>query len=393
MPVDLIADTFVSISAVVGLLILRAMLKTSARTPVTVRFLFGIDVVAVLMFTRVLFWLTGNWIFATAVVIAAGLIPLATLLLCEGLLQRHAPRLLKWVAAGGALAFLVLAFVDPQSLGVAIGLVVLQTFVFFSAGYLVLTRDRDSLSAAENGAVERIGLSLLLILPFAITDYRSELIDTPVRLSGIAVLFLCWLSVSLRRGGFNHREVQSSFLILLCVPIVAGLVIAGLAEFDVRTAFQVTAIIVSAAVLSSLAIEARALRRERERASLLRYVAGSTDDPETFLSGLQSQAAVADAVILKGDELHDFDESFRDALRRHPVRRLSDLGQSDFGAGDEQLRWFFEKYAATHVLLAADDPFTVVALNIPTLSQSPSTEAELQIVQRMAHLLSARAAA
>ena len=71
MPVDLIADTFVSISAVVGLLILRAMLKTSARTPVTVRFLFGIDVVAVLMFTRVLFWLTGNWIFATAVVIAA----------------------------------------------------------------------------------------------------------------------------------------------------------------------------------------------------------------------------------------------------------------------------------------------------------------------------------
>ena len=118
-----------------------------------------------MLFARVLFWLTGDGIFEAAVVITAGMIPLATLLLCEGLLRRHAPILLKCVAAGGAVVFLVLAFFKPQNVGVSrsVGLVILQTFVFLSAGYLVVTRDRDSLSVAESRTVERVGLSLLLI--------------------------------------------------------------------------------------------------------------------------------------------------------------------------------------------------------------------------------------
>ena len=48
----------------------------------------------------------------------------------------------------------------------------------------------------------------------------------------------------------------------------------------------------------------------------------------------------------------------------------------------------FEKYDATHVLLAAEKPFTLVALNMPALSASPGAESELHAMQRMALLIS-----
>lgn len=396
MNADLIADTFVSLCAVGGLFILRRMLSApGARGPINDRFVFGIDVVLAMMVARVMHWLTDDRIFATAVVIAAGLIPLATLLLCEGLLQRHAPRFLKWIAAGGAVVFFVLAFFNPENVGIlqAGGLLTLQVFMFVAAGYLVVTRDRSSLTSAENKTVDRIGLSLLLILPFLATDFRSELIDSPVRMAGIAVLFLCWLAISLRRSELIHRDVSGAFGMLIVLPIVAGLVIAWMAGLGMRETIQVVAIVVSAAIFSSLAVESRNLRRDQERSSLLQYIAGSNDDLETFLSGLQGNAAVADAMILRREDLADFDDTFFDALRRSPVRALPDLRHQDVSEADEQLRWFSEKYAATHLLLASEEPLTVVALNIPSLSQSPATQSELRIIQRMASLLSDKAAA
>lgn len=387
-----IADSFVSLAAVAGMLALRSTLKRDGDdAPVNTRFLFGINVVCTMMVARVFWWNTGLGVFDIVTVIAAGLIPLATLLLCEGLLQRHAPALLKWIAALGAVAFTVLAFfsrdyIDP---GRAIALLLFQGFIFVCAGYLVVTRDKASLSAAENRSVERIALSLLLIVPFAITDFRLGPFDTPVRLSGLAVLLLCWLAVSLRRGNLNHGEIFRSFFLLMVSAIAAGVAIAWIAGLDWHMTVQITVIITSATVVAVIYSDSRSLHRDEDRNSLMRYLAkANQQDLQTFLRGLQNLDPIAGALILREKDLSDFDDAFRQSFTDRPFRQVIDLGASD--ASDEQLRWLFEKYDATHALLVCDRPFTLIVLNIPAYAASPNVVLELQAVQRMALLISGR---
>ena len=389
-----IADSFVSLAAVVGLLTLRSTLKQDGDdAPINSRFLFGINVVCTMMVARVLSWTTGFEIFDVITVIAAGLIPLATLLLCEGLLQRHAPAILKWIAALGAGVFFVLAFFSRQYIdpGRVMGLLAFQGFIFICAGYLVVTRDKTSLSTAENQSIERIALSLLLIVPFAISDYRTGFFDTPVRMSGVAVLFLCWLAISLRRSNLHHGEIFRSFFLLLGSAVAAGVSIAWLADIDLRTMVQIIAIITSATIVAVIYNDSRSLQRDEERDSLLRYLARSNlEDPDSFLRGLLRHEPVTGALVLEEKDLADFDESFREAFRKEPFKRVSDSGTTD--TSGEQVRWFFEKYDATHALMVSDRPFAVMALNIPAFAASPNVELELQTVQRMAQLISRRKA-
>lgn len=396
MQSHLIADSFVSLAAFLGLLILRVTLKHSeASTPLNDRFLFAIKVVSAIILSRVLWWLTDIRLFDVITIIAAGLVPLATLILCEGLLLRHAPKIMKWLAAGGAVLFLVLAFFPPSLVDPArvIALLVFQSTMFLAVGYLVLSRDKDSLSVAENSTVERLGLSLLLILPFVVSDYRSDFLDVPVRMSGIAILFMCWLAISIGRGNLSHREISRSFFMMAFSAIAAGAAISWLADFDMRTTVQCTAIIVSATVLASIYNEGKTTQRDEERDSLLRYVAEvKTEEPEVFLRGLQNHSLVEGALILNTKDLTDFDETFPDCFTTNPIRKLSEMGKENSQSHDEQLSWFFEKYDATHAMLAAREPFTVVALNMPTLAVSPGADVELQAVQRMAYLLSTRKA-
>jgi hypothetical protein len=71
-------------------------------------------VLAVLLACRILDWVTGIGIFRLVTIVAAGLLPLAALLLTEGLLRRHAPFFLKLLAAGGAVTFLLLAMIPER---------------------------------------------------------------------------------------------------------------------------------------------------------------------------------------------------------------------------------------------------------------------------------------
>ncbi len=54
---------------------------------------------------------------------------------------------------------------------------------------------------------------------------------------------------------------------------------------------------------------------------------------------------------------------------------------------DDHISYLFERYSATHVMLAMARPRVLVALSMPSLSASPSAELELQVVQRMAALM------
>ncbi|RWF26316.1 MAG: hypothetical protein EOS64_01950, partial [Mesorhizobium sp.] len=94
MPFDdkLVADTITSLPSLLGLMIVIAVVSgRDPGDPLSRRFLFGLRVLAVLLACRILDWITGLGVFRLATIVAAGLLPLAALLLTEGLLRRHAP--------------------------------------------------------------------------------------------------------------------------------------------------------------------------------------------------------------------------------------------------------------------------------------------------------------
>ncbi|WP_432349712.1 hypothetical protein WMC41_29175 (plasmid) [Shinella yambaruensis] len=389
-----VADTFISLAAFLGLVVLiRAIRTFDAGSPLTRRFLFGLKVLAALMIGRVLAWWTGLFLFEAATIIAAGLVPLATVLVAEGLMRRHAPRLTKWIAAGGAAAFAVLAFLpaslaDPWRL---VGLFLYQLVTFALAGHMAVTRDRKSLSRAENQAVDRIALSLLLILPLLVTDFRSAYVDLPVRLGGLAILFLCWLLISLGQRAVGHRDTVVSFVILTAVALIAALAIGIENDLDAAALARTASVVTAAALLGVIWKDGIGLRTEQRRQSLIRHLAEDRiDDTLGFLKELQNHPLVEGALLLGEAELADLDlAGLKELTAARPLLRATETsGLSEADA--EQLAWLTEKYEATHVMLVSRKPFRLIALNMPSVSATPGAEAELKVVQRMALLISER---
>lgn len=392
MPPELIADSFVSTAAVIGLLLLRSTLHTSDRSQwIKGRFSFAISVLIWMLAARVLFWLTDFKLFEIANLIAAALIPLAMLVLCEGLMRRHAHRVLKIGAVGGATAFAVIwpfeLLFDAQL--VSLTLLGFQLIFFVAIGFWVVMRDRSDLSMAENRIIDRLALSLLVIIPFAIADFRTDFFSSPVRLSGAAILFLCWLSLSLDRVRVSHLQTVYSCGLVLVGTGIAAVTISWLAELAPTQSVQAGAIILCSALVFQVYGEARFLRREDDRCNLLNYVAqADTDDSSGFLQGLQNHPLVSGALVLKESDLGDFDAAMRAHLRDTKIVTAME-GQDQVNAEiSEQINWLLEKYGATHAFFVSDEPFRLVVINMPSLADTPGADLELAVVQRVAELMS-----
>lgn len=387
----IIGNLFLSLAALAGLAILHGLLAArDPYEPLTRRFLFGIRVMMLLFAGRALIVLTGADVFRILVFLGAALVPLAVLLLAEGLLRRHAPAWAKTWVAGGTVVFVVLAFwysgsIDPARL---VALLVFQVAGFAIGGWMVLTRDRDSLSAAENRAVERLALSLLLLAPLAAADFLMVYLGLPVQVSPLGVLFLCWLAVSLARGQGSHRAALGGYLAIAAGATAAGVVVALMAGLDRDGAIMVLAVILAAVLVAVLFIEARSLRAEDRSESLLRHMAESgAMAPLEFLRGLQGHPMVEGAALIGPDQLAELDGAvLTRVFAAAPVLRRADPPFAE-GIEADHIAHLFDRFDATHILLAESRPMTLVALSMPAIAAAPRVELELRVVQRMARLL------
>ena len=384
-----LTDIFLSLAALFGLGVLhRTITSRDADDPINRRFLFGIRVTMLLFAGRALVGLTGGTGFRALIMLGAALIPLAVILLAEGLLRRHAHPVVKLTVTLGTLVFAVLAFV-PAGLHEAWwvwGLLVFQVAAFGAAGWMIGTRDRGSLSHAENRMAVRLGLSLVLLIPLVAADFLIVQVGLPVQVSPLAVLVLCWLAISLGRA-----QSGGAALVAFCVVVLAALLAGGfvsfLARFDFDAAVQAMAISLATILTATIYNDASALRAEARSLSLLRYLAEGGDDAVDFLRGLQAHPLVDGAVLVDAAALADLDGGVlvRVFAAAPVLRRASppNLG----GAEDDHIAHLFDRYAATHMILARQEPLLLIALSLPGLAASPVAEMELQAVQRMAVLL------
>lgn len=384
-----LTDVFLSLAALVGLGVLHHTITSrDPDDPINRRFLFGIRVTILLFAGRALVVLTGGTGFRALVMLAAALIPLAVILLAEGLLRRHAHPAIKLGMAAGTVAFTLLAFAPVSLVGTGWvwGLLAFQVAAFSAAGWMIAARDSASLAHAENRMAVRLGLSLILLIPLAAADFLMVEVGLPIQVSPLAVLFLCWLAISLGRA-----QTGGTALVMFCVvvlaAVLAGGLIAVLAGFDRGGVVQVLAICLAAMLAATIFNDASTLRSEVRSLSLLGYLAAGADDLVDFLRGLQAHPLVEGAVLVDAAALADLDGAVLvRVFKAAPVLRRAvppNLGEAE----DDHIAHLFDRYAATHIILARHDPLLLVALSLPGLAASPVAEMELQAVQRMAVLM------
>lgn len=387
----ILTQLFLSCAALVGLFVLQNVLvRRDGQDPINRRFLFGVRVTMVLFLGRVLMTLTGIGAFRILVLVAAALVPLAVLLLTEGLLRRHAPAAVKLLISGGTCVFLVTAMwysdsIDPARL---YSLLAFQITGFVLSGWLILTRDKGSLSAGENAMVVRLGLSLFLLIPLAMGDFLLLRVGLPIQLSAMGVLILCWLAIGLGRPHQGHRATLFSFGVMSVAGVFVGGMISFFAALGPNGYLLVVATITTTLFLLAVVQDARSLLLEEQSMGLLRHLASAkTDDAMGFLRSLQDHPLVEGAAVVNPQSLGGLqDDTLARIFAAAPVLRKADpphLG----AAADEHIDYLFARYAATHIMQAVENPRVLVALSLPSLGASPSAELELQVVQRMATLM------
>lgn len=387
-------NLFLALAAIAGLLILQGVI--SARdpwAPLNRRFIFGLRVMIMLFAGRALLILTGIDFFRFFILLGATLIPISVLLLAEGLLRRHAPPWVKiWVGAGTIL-FAILSLwwrdsIDPPRLW---GLLAFQFSGFLIGAWLVVTRNRTSLSVAENQTVERLALSLFLLVPLAAADFLMVFLGLPAQISPLGVLFLCWLAVSLGRSQAQHRAPLVSFFAIVLGAGLSGGVVAGMTGMGKDDTILTLAVILAAVLVAVLFIEAQTLRSEEQSQTLLRHLAEDRSrDALGFLRGLQAHPLVEGAALIEAGQVDDLDGAvLQHIFRVAPVLRRADPPFSDGEEGDH-IAHLFRMFDASHILIADDAPLTLVALSMPALATSPRAELELGAVQRMARLMARR---
>ncbi|WP_341365621.1 hypothetical protein [Yoonia sp. BS5-3] len=391
---SVMVQIYLSGGALLGLLVLRRVIVRRDRwDPLNRRFLFCIRV-SILLFTgRLAMTLTGVEAFRILVLLAAALIPLAAIVLTEGLLRRHAPGFVKASMGGAAVIFGVLALwysgsIDPQRL---IAQLAVQIAGFCMAGWMIITRDRASLSAGENTTVVRLGLSLLLFIPLAAGDFLLIYTGLPIQFSALGVLILCWLAIGLARAQLGHGATLASLGVMIAASAVFSAMISFLAGLDRNGALLCAAAFMTTLFVVAILNDARSLRAEEQSLGLLRHLAtAEVKDPMRFLRDLQTHPRVDGAVIVSEDSLSELQDPVLDQIfAASPVLRRFDPPQLG-PVAEDHIAYLFERYSATHVILARSRPRVLVALAMPSLSASPATELELQVVQRMAALIAAK---
>lgn len=389
-----LTQLFLSGAALLGLFVLRSLLGRRDRwDPLNQRFLFCVNVSILLFLGRLLMSLTGIAGFRILALLAAALIPLAAVVLTEGLLRRHAPGFVKAWVAGGACIFGIGALwysdsIDPYRLN---ALLLFQIVGFVMAGWMIITRDRGSLSSGENATVVRLGLSLLLFIPLAAGDFLLVYLALPIQFSALGVLILCWLAIGLARAHLGHRATLVSLAVIIAAGLIAGGTIGFLADLGRDGILLSMAVVLTVLCIVAILNDVRALRVEEESLGLLRYLAtAQTDEPMLLLRDLQAHPRVDGAVIVSADSLSGLQSGVLDQIfDAAPVLRRSDPPQLS-PVADDHIAYLFDRYSATHVILAQSCPRVLVAVSMPTLGASPTVELELQVVQRMAALISAK---
>jgi hypothetical protein len=380
MSADLIIDSLVDAIGLAGALALIAALRRrDSDAAMRWRWTLALGLVSAMYLCRGVYWLSGVRGFDTATAIAAAGIPLAVLLVVEGLIRRHAPLAAKLIVLAGTVAVVVLIASHGFGRGTVTTAVGMHVGLGLTIGMAVALAGMRGLDAAERRLIAALTACLLILIPAALTDFRDFLPGTPARLSPLAVLFFGWVGLTIG----NWRIPQRLGWVML-LGAVSALVGFGLAQAGAgASAVQISVVVLSALMLVTICAEAIA-RVDGGLALRRALIAAPPGDREALLLALTSSPTVGNGALLSAADLDD-PAAVEKLAAEYPVLRLRDapwgLARDDIAA--EGTAALFETHNATHLLTIQHVPLVLLAVNQPALASGEAAEADLALAQRL----------
>jgi hypothetical protein len=314
-------------------------------------------------------------------------LPLAALILAEGLMRRHAPGWMKRAMLAGAIVFAVIALVRPAAFDVVF-VIALGGFVAGGLGataILLVLRDRRTLAPAENAAISALGIGLVLALPFVASDFLHAAGLSPLRAGGLALLVVVYAATRLVSTGADGRAVLAD---LALATFGAGAAFCTFVTImgrpDTVTGLAFMSVILGL-VLVILIVQGL---RERDaalgRQSLLAALAEAPSRPlDAFIDRMLDSAALESAALLEGPRLADYDgAALRASLGAQPVASLADARAR--GPAGEPLVVLLEAHEGTHAVVVSETPLRVLVVNMPGLAAGPDVSLQLKLLRKLA---------
>lgn len=391
MTSGVVADSIVNLCGAVGLAVaMIAFHRRDPRGPLTRRLLFLLGVVAALFLIRGIAWWSDSPALDWLSAIPAALVPLGALLVTEGILRRHAPRLLKRIAIYGALLLGLGGVLGLESWAMpyAIALSLFQLAGFAACALLLATRDRSQLLASENRSVGRMAIGALLVIPFIITDFQALTPGMPVRLGALGALLVVTAVLIAGSSGETRRQAVAMALLRLCSGVVLGVASAFLAP-DVDAAQMIRFAAVAVAGVLSIGLMTDTLRAylELQAPGVLNALAASpAATRQEWIAELARHPIFEGARWLRESDLLSYDPPLlRGLLAARPVLRRSDApwGLVPTDAAAERMVSLMAAHHASHVIVLAHEPIDVVVLAVPVMLADPATETALAMVRRV----------
>jgi hypothetical protein len=391
MTTGAIADSIINLCGAIGLAVaMIAFHRRDPRGPLTTRLLFLLGVVAVLFLIRGIAWWSNSpsldWLSA----VPAALVPLGALLVTEGILRRHAPRLLKRIAVYGALLLGIGGVLGLESYAApyAIALSLFQLAGFAACALLLATRDRSKLLASENRSVGRVAIGALLVIPFIVTDFQALTPGMPVRLGALGALLVVTAILIAGSSGETRRQAVSMALLRLCSGALLGVAAALLApDVDAAQIIRFSAVAVAGVLTIGLMTDTLRAHFELQAPGVLNALAASAAlTREQWVAELTRHPIFESARWLREDDLLSYDPPLlRALLAARPVLRRSDApwGLAPADPAVERIVSLMGAHHATHVIVLAHEPVDVIVLAVPVMLADPATETALAMVRRV----------
>jgi hypothetical protein len=387
----LIASAIVNVCAVIGLgVAMLALYRRDARSPLTIRFVIALGLVALLFLVRSAAWLTGSSLLDDISVIPAAAIPFGALIVTEGMLRRHAPRAIKLAVIVGAV---VLGLGGALGLGhfdtpYAIALALFQLGGFAACAFLFATRDRASLMASENRGIERMTIGAIIVLPFIVTDFAALMPEMPVRLGALGALLV--VTAVLIAGSSAEERWHGVLLTMLRLgsSVLLGLAAAFVApDADASQIVRFCAVAVAGVLAIGLMTDTlRAYLESRAPGMLSSVAVSSATTRDQLIAELLRHPLFESARRIREDDLAAYDPLLlRNRLATHRILRRSEApwGHPPDDPAVERLVSLLAAGNATHLVVLSSDPVDILVLAVPVISADPATETAIALVQRI----------
>ena len=386
-----IADSIVNLCGAIGLAVaMLALHRRDPGGPFTRRLLFLLGVVAALFLIRGLaWWQESAWLDRLSLLPAAT-IPLAALIVTEGILRRHAPRPLKQLAVAGAVLLGVggTLGLEAWSTPYAMALSAFQLAGFAACAWLLATRDRSQLLVSENRSIGRLAVGALLIIPFVVTDFQALAPDMPVRLGALGALLV--VTAVLIAGGSGETRRQGIALAALRVASAAMLGVAAAFVADDVDAAQImrfSAVAIAGVLTIGLMTDTLRAWFEAQAPGMLNSVAVSpAATREQLIAELMRHPLFESAHRFRESDIAAFDPPvLRDLLASRPVLRRADApwGFAPTDPAVERVASLLAARSATHVVVLSHDPVDLFVLAVPVMLADPASETALALLRRL----------